>query len=596
NLPVGSFALTAKATDNKGTATVSSVVNINVVARKIEPKISFKTPSANSEYFRFEDISFEVAVDAPDAEIVKVEYFRNNILIGSNSEAPFNLKWRASTVGNLNIRAIATDEDGSTATSETLTVRVKNNTPPTISIISPVNNSKFNLGNNINIEVKASDSDGSVKKVEFFNEEQFIGEATQEPFNLELSDLAAGKYVFKAKATDDRGATTMSSTVSIEVFKEESAIIPVEIILPEIIIITPVNNQEFDAGANVEVMVMFQGSAETVKRVEYYSGSQLIGFSTTSPFDFIWQSPSSNQYSITAKAIGEDPTKFKISESVSIRVKEKNQTIFQITDPIKDAVFTAGQNISISVDLPEGNNPIERVDYFRGNTRIGSSTSFPYNFTWNNVKDGNYNLIAQLIYLDGTRIISIPVPIKVLKRNQSIVKLGSQNNKREILLGENLDLNVELVEFVNYVESVQYLLDGKILGISTENPYGFQWQNIPEGDHQVVARAIDASGASYYSEPINFRVLRDVNNIQLEYVLGPNPTTDYLNVIFTNLDGNYDFEFEVISMNGIVLKTFSANPEENTVNLDVADLKNGVYILQITANRNLVLSRRFVKK
>ncbi|MDO9554623.1 T9SS type A sorting domain-containing protein, partial [Rhodonellum sp.] len=77
---------------------------------------------------------------------------------------------------------------------------------------------------------------------------------------------------------------------------------------------------------------------------------------------------------------------------------------------------------------------------------------------------------------------------------------------------------------------------------------------------------------------------------------GPNPTTDYLNVIFKNLDGNYAFEFNMVSMNGIVLKTFGANPEDSTVTLDVKDLKNGLYILQITANGNEVSSRRFVKK
>ncbi|WP_245803665.1 Ig-like domain-containing protein, partial [Algoriphagus marinus] len=51
NLSVGNFTLTAKATDNKGTATVSAEVNINVVEKpNVAPTVSITAPNANAQF------------------------------------------------------------------------------------------------------------------------------------------------------------------------------------------------------------------------------------------------------------------------------------------------------------------------------------------------------------------------------------------------------------------------------------------------------------------------------------------------------------------------------------------------------------------
>jgi len=423
-----------------------------------------------------------------------------------------------------------------------------------------------------------------------------LGTDTTSPYSFAWTNAPLGSSSLTTKATDDKGAVTVSAEVTINKDEKESNTILTEVAIPEVIIVTPVNNQEFDAGANVELIVMFQGSDEKVKKVEYYSGSQLIGSSTNSPFGFTWQTAGVGQHNISVKAIGEDTSKFKISESAPILVKEKIQTTFQIIDPIKDAVFKVGENITIRVAISENSKPIERVDYFRGNIRIGSSTAVPYDYTWRNVNQGDYNLSAQLIYIDGSKTTSITVPIKVLKPSQATIKLVSSNNKKEVQSGESLDLNVELLEFGNKVEYVDYLLDGNKLGSSETQPYGFQWKNIPEGNHHLIARAVDTSGISYFSEPVAVNVNKDITSVRLDYVIGPNPTTDYLNVIFANLDGIYDFEFRVVSMNGTVKKTFKVRPEDSTITVDVSDLINGVYILQVIANGNNISSKRFIKK
>lgn len=563
----------------------------------IPPTIQIISPLENRVYLTSDIIEINIEANSSLGDVEKVELYLDEKLVFTFFETPYKHDLKDYLEGKYTLKAVATDNTGQISISNITNFSIKKpNESPTVSITAPSENAQFTQGDNINITSVADDSDGMVIKVDFYNGTALLGTDTTIPFNLAWTNLPVGSFSLIAKATDNEGTMTISSPVNINVIEKVIEVNPIEVVLSEPIIVTPVNNQEYDAGAIVQVLVMFQGSDESVKKVEYYSGSEIIGSSVISPFAFTWQNPASGKHILTAKAIGSDQSNFKISEPVGILVREKIQNIFQIKNPIRDSEFYRGSKINISVEIPVSNNPISDVKFFRGNVIIGTSTSAPYDYTWNNAQKGNHNLVAQLTYVNGTKILSTPVPIKVLGRNRSTVKLSSQNNNREVRSGENLDLNVELLEFENNVEFVEYILDGVKLGSSEKQPYGFQWKNIPEGNHELIAHAVDENGLSYFSEPVIIAVKKDIRDVRLEYVIGPNPTTEYLNVIFTNLDGIYDFEFRIVSMNGMVQKTFKTRPEYSTVTIDVSDMRNGVYVLQLIANGNEISSKRFMKK
>ena len=91
------------------------------------------------------------------------------------------------------------------------------NASPAVSITSPINNATFTAPATINIGATASDSDGTVATVEFFQGATKLGEDTTAPYSFTWSNVAAGNYSLTAKATDNAGATTTSSVVSITV-------------------------------------------------------------------------------------------------------------------------------------------------------------------------------------------------------------------------------------------------------------------------------------------------------------------------------------------------------------------------------------------
>jgi hypothetical protein len=89
------------------------------------------------------------------------------------------------------------------------------NAAPTVSLTA--NSSALTAGASVTLTATASDNDGSVAKVEFFNGTTKLGESASAPYTYTWSNLAAGNYSLTAKATDNTGASTTSSAVNITV-------------------------------------------------------------------------------------------------------------------------------------------------------------------------------------------------------------------------------------------------------------------------------------------------------------------------------------------------------------------------------------------
>jgi hypothetical protein len=90
------------------------------------------------------------------------------------------------------------------------------NTAPTVSITSPANNASFSAGAVVTITATASDANGSVSKVEFFNGSTKIGEDTTSPYSISWNSTA-GTVTLTAIATDNSGSSTTSAPVVITI-------------------------------------------------------------------------------------------------------------------------------------------------------------------------------------------------------------------------------------------------------------------------------------------------------------------------------------------------------------------------------------------
>jgi hypothetical protein len=142
---------------------------------------------------------------------------------GGPTNGIYSLSYRAASSGQLlRLRyTIQTDYNPPNGTISLEAVTLANgsdsNLPPTISLTSPANGTVFNALDNINITASASDPDGSISKVEFFQGTTKLGERTTNPYSITWSNVAGGTYSLSAVATDNQNLTSTSTSVTIQV-------------------------------------------------------------------------------------------------------------------------------------------------------------------------------------------------------------------------------------------------------------------------------------------------------------------------------------------------------------------------------------------
>jgi len=311
NVAAGSYALTAVATDNSNATTTSSAVAITVNAA---PTVSITAPVANAIFTAPANITVTATAADTDGAIQKVDFYQGATLVGTATSSPYSANVSGLAAGSYSFTAVATDSNNATTTSAAISVRV--NAVPTVSLTSPASGTVFGAPASINLEASASDTDGTIAKVEFFQGATLVGTVTSAPYTATVSGLAAGSYSFTAVATDNDGATATSEAASVTVNAA-----------PSVSITSPANNASFNAPASITITANATDSDGTISQVELYANATLIATITTAPYTFNWTSVAAGTYALTARAT-DNNNAVTVSTAVNITVQVAKSLYF----------------------------------------------------------------------------------------------------------------------------------------------------------------------------------------------------------------------------------------------------------------------------
>jgi hypothetical protein len=103
------------------------------------------------------------------------------------------------------------------------------NIPPSITITSPEQNTSYDTTQFIVVNVDASDTDGSITKVEVYNHDTLLLSKSAQPYSFIIDSLEAGTYQLMVKAYDNNGGTTSSSEVEINVSNMVFTVLPLQL-------------------------------------------------------------------------------------------------------------------------------------------------------------------------------------------------------------------------------------------------------------------------------------------------------------------------------------------------------------------------------
>lgn len=88
---------------------------------------------------------------------------------------------------------------------------------PTVNLTSPASNSTFTTLQTITLAANASDADGTISKVDFYDGTTLIASDNSAPYSFTWSGASAGTHTITAVATDNTGQTATSTAVMITV-------------------------------------------------------------------------------------------------------------------------------------------------------------------------------------------------------------------------------------------------------------------------------------------------------------------------------------------------------------------------------------------
>ena len=184
----------------------------------IKPTVTLTSPHNGDTFSPNTTIVVTATASTVQAIVKELDFYADGALITASLAAPFTTSYKPA-IGSHTLKAVAIDANGTASDPAqiTITVNTLTNKPPVIQLTGPQTAGSLTAPATVTLSATASDPDGSIAKVDFYSNGSFLGSSIVPPYAATLQNLAPGAYTFTAIATDNQGATTTSSSLSLEV-------------------------------------------------------------------------------------------------------------------------------------------------------------------------------------------------------------------------------------------------------------------------------------------------------------------------------------------------------------------------------------------
>ncbi len=357
------------------------------------PTVSITSPANGANFITGDVVSIAATAADADGSVTQVEFFVDGSSVGIDATAPYDATW-TSTAGSHNLTAVATDNSGATKTSTVVVINVANNQAPTVSISAPTN---AVTGDLVTLTATAADVDGTIASVDFYVNNVIVGNDATAPYTFVWTAVLGANSV-KARATDDRGLQTTSSSATIIVGNN---------VPPTVSLTAPTSGALYTAPAVVTISANAADIDGTVTGVDFYVNNVLVGSDATSPYSYAWTSVIGTAV-ITAKAT-DNRNAVTTSSSVTLDIADPNALPYKVVTttatclpssfclPVA-AVATVSNVIGYDVVLAYNKNKVTPT----GNITVASALINPSYVDVINSIDATNGLINISLYFNSS--------------------------------------------------------------------------------------------------------------------------------------------------------------------------------------------------
>src|ERR1039458_7777787 len=183
----------------------------------VPPTVTITSPTNGASFTAPAIVPITATVTDSDGSVTNVAFYDGATFLGATNHTPYSVT-NTFAAGSHALTAVATDNGGLSTTSVVVSITVSvGNIPPSVTITNPADNSVFGNTDTIAIGASASDSDGTVTNVQFFDGLVSLGNRTTSPYSVSIGafGFVLGTHTVTAVASDNLGATTTSAPVHV---------------------------------------------------------------------------------------------------------------------------------------------------------------------------------------------------------------------------------------------------------------------------------------------------------------------------------------------------------------------------------------------
>jgi chitodextrinase len=365
------------------------------------------------------------------------------------------------------------------------------NNPPVVEVTSPSNDAKLKSGVATTITANATDSDGTITSVEFFEDGKSIGVDTIAPYSIEYTPTD-GTHQITAKATDNQKATTTSSSIKIIVINN----------------IAPVVTIKVPKKARIGAVTLEANATDedgTIKHVEFYVDSALVGKDSIAPYTYDWSAVLGKH---TVYAIATDDKEGKGSSNKdSIEIFSNILPEIAIVSPTNnDTKIIKGTNVLIQATASDADGKVKQVEFFVDGNTVGIDSVTPYTANYTAVV-GKHLITAVVTDNQLEKTTSSSVTIEVIANILPQISIVTPTgNDTKLTTGDTLLILANATDENGKVRTVEFFVDNKSIGIDSVTPYTANYP-ATKGTHYITAVVTDDQLAKTTSSSVMIEVL-----------------------------------------------------------------------------------------
>ena len=427
NYPVtvaGTYAFRAVAYDNLGMPGSSSTVNLTAGTTVTnQPPIVTMSVSPGSLPSPGPITLTATAIDN-DGTVVKVSFYENGSKLADVAAPPFQFTYNATTAKLYRFSAIAFDDKGATASTPQTAVQVGSlvNAAPKVTLsASP---GSLAAPGNITLTATATDDDGTIAKVRFYQNGTKIVDVNSAPFTTTYAAPSNAIYKFTAVATDNQGATGTSADVNVSVGQTTN-------IAPKVSM--SVSNTQIAFPGTVTMTATASDDDGTIARVRFYQNGTQRADITTPPYTFAYTTTVPGVYKFKATAFDNKGASTSTAEiDVTSGTAQQLNKKPNVSLSLSQTLVMQPATITLTVNASDTDGTIQKVRFYRNGVNIGEKTVSPYTMTDAITTNGQTRYSADAVDDVGnvsttlTQVVAAQTPPASAQRDPDVWRLLNQ--------------------------------------------------------------------------------------------------------------------------------------------------------------------------